>query len=218
MNYTKTIREYCLKNEGTIFDSKQMARDYFPMVPYKTFMKILNRLQDEGILSPVSKGVWLVDRHGSEHIDTDAAILEQYAGGLRGMVVGYAMYNEIGVSTHKEETVRIYTKMIPDGSHKNIGKYHLTGADILFTGSVKRLLRTLELIEAGTGIEDVDYLRYHEIRLDGLGAYSDPEFEEICRSIRYQYSTIVTLDLLLKDTDRYPNNCLNIYKQFDQMT
>nr|HOF27308.1 hypothetical protein [Clostridia bacterium]HOR90456.1 hypothetical protein [Clostridia bacterium]HPL08803.1 hypothetical protein [Clostridia bacterium] len=59
MNYTKTIRNYCQQNEGHIFDSQQMFRDFFSMVPYKTFIKILNRLEDENILSSVSKGVYL---------------------------------------------------------------------------------------------------------------------------------------------------------------
>lgn len=61
MNYTKTIRSFCLQNTGKIFDAQQMGNDYFSMVPYKTLLKVLTRLETEGILSPVSKGVYIIN-------------------------------------------------------------------------------------------------------------------------------------------------------------
>lgn len=63
MNYTKTLRKYCLQNPGRLFDAGYMAEKYFHMIPYKSYLKILNRLQDENILMFVSKGVYL-DRRG----------------------------------------------------------------------------------------------------------------------------------------------------------
>ena len=215
MNYTKTIRAYCKKNEGTILDSKQIANDYFSMVPYKTFMKILNRLEDEGILSPVSKGVYLIASSVSENANPNMAILDQYTGELRGMIIGYSMYNDLGISSHKEETIEIITRMVPNRSHKNIGKYHLTGADILFTDRIRKLIRTLELIEAGNSIQDMDFLKYNEVRSAGFLVYSDAEFDEISKSIRYQYSTVITLDMLLKGTGRAKTHCIDIFQKND---
>ena len=34
MNYTKTIRNYCLQNKGDLFDVSYMKDSYFEMVPY----------------------------------------------------------------------------------------------------------------------------------------------------------------------------------------
>ncbi len=59
-NYTKTIREFCLQNKGDLFDVSYMKDKYFEMVPYKTLLKILNRLEEEKILTCVSKGVFLI--------------------------------------------------------------------------------------------------------------------------------------------------------------
>lgn len=36
MNYTKTIREFCLQNKGDLFDVSYMKDKYFEMVPYDT--------------------------------------------------------------------------------------------------------------------------------------------------------------------------------------
>lgn len=49
MNYTKLIREYCKNNSGAIFDVSKLKDTEFAEVPYKTLLKILNRLEEEGI-------------------------------------------------------------------------------------------------------------------------------------------------------------------------
>lgn len=58
MNYTKFVREYCKNNSGAFFDVSKLKDTEFAEVPYKTLLKILNRLEKEGLLSAVSKGVF----------------------------------------------------------------------------------------------------------------------------------------------------------------
>ena len=53
MNYSRTIREYCLQNSGMMFDMSYEHKKHFGMVPYRTFCKILSRLEDEEILNNV---------------------------------------------------------------------------------------------------------------------------------------------------------------------
>lgn len=55
MNYTKLIREYCKNNSGSIFDVSKLKDAEFAEVPYKTLLKILNRLEAEGLLSAIFK-------------------------------------------------------------------------------------------------------------------------------------------------------------------
>lgn len=49
-----------MQNKGDLFDVSYMKDKYFEMVPYKTLLKILNRLEEEKILTCVSKGVFLI--------------------------------------------------------------------------------------------------------------------------------------------------------------
>ena len=56
MIYTKAVREYCLQNEGIVFDISKEYKNHFSMMPYKTFCKILGRLEEEGILVRESHG------------------------------------------------------------------------------------------------------------------------------------------------------------------
>lgn len=54
MSFTKQIREYSIKNPNTILDVSKVKDTVFSEIPYKTLLKILNRLEIEGVLSPVS--------------------------------------------------------------------------------------------------------------------------------------------------------------------
>ena len=44
MDYTKTVRAFCLKNQNQLFDVSYMATNYFAVIPRKTLLKILSRL------------------------------------------------------------------------------------------------------------------------------------------------------------------------------
>lgn len=68
MNYSKTIREYCLQNKRNVFDVSYEMITHFDMVPYKTLLKILNRLEEEGIIEKYSKGLYIIVNDGPKKI------------------------------------------------------------------------------------------------------------------------------------------------------
>lgn len=96
MNYTKLIREYCKNNSGTFFDVSKLKDTEFAEVPYKTLLKILNRLEEEGLLSPVSKGVYFI---GEKPVDEEL-IFDEYIDDGKGMFVGYQLFNDVGISDY----------------------------------------------------------------------------------------------------------------------
>ena len=49
MNYTKLIRDYCKNNSGAIFDVSKLKDTEFAEVQYKTFLKILNKQNEQEI-------------------------------------------------------------------------------------------------------------------------------------------------------------------------
>ena len=55
MNYTQTIRNYISERKGEFFEITYERKKYFHMIPDKTLMKVLNRLEDEGLLLSVAK-------------------------------------------------------------------------------------------------------------------------------------------------------------------
>lgn len=214
MNYTKTIREYCLKNTGKIFNAQQIANDYFPMVQYKSFLKILNRLRDESILIPVSKGVYQISDNTTS---AEEAIIHEYASDSRGMIIGNRMYKELGVSDYdNDEITEIYTRQIPAGSHRNIGNYSLYGVDIFFTAKMVSVIQMLEVIEHNTDIINKDPVQQAIVINNGIEAYSPALFGIIVENIPYQYSTIASLSRTMKEVQMGDGMCLSIYLEHNK--
>lgn len=116
MNYSRTIREYCLQNPGMMFDMSYEHKKHFEMVPYRTFCKILSRLEDEGILKPYSKGLYIIN---SDNIKEDP-VIAFYSNENTGLVVGYKLYNDLGITEHTEKPIVIYTNAM-ETTTKNIG-------------------------------------------------------------------------------------------------
>lgn len=210
MNYTKTLRAYCQQNKGKIFDTGKMAEDYFPMIPYKTMLRVMNRLEEEGLVTTVSKGVYyIVD----ESQDIDSAILECYVNNGHGIVAGDAMLHELGVINDEPEHIDIYTNMISP-NHKTIGKYHMTKADIHFGKDECNLIRLLEVIEKGSGLNRMDPEKLSDLLERGANSYIDWIFKAIVSHIDYGFATIVTLTEALQNAGKNDVLCLDIYSDY----
>lgn len=209
MNYTQTLREFCNQNKGRIFDVQYEQNHRFSLVPYKTLLKILNRLEEEEIVSSISKGVYIVN--SDQELDIDKAIKGYYVNYFSGMMIGKALYNYYDIGDQDEDIIEIYTKKIISNT-KTIGKYHLIKFDTYFYDEVLGLITSLELIEKVSSIKDINYIRYNEEKEFGVKSYTDEIFKEIITHHKYKYSTIATLDCLLSKFS-IKNNAIRIYKE-----
>lgn len=94
----------------------------FKDIQYKTLLKIFNRLVDEGIVHTVSKGLYCV---GNKMVN-NKKIISQYASSSRGMIVGYSLFNSIGLT--------IYNVIV--SKQKMIGDFLLKRVDLEFTDEI----------------------------------------------------------------------------------
>ena len=208
MNYTKTLRNYCLQNPGKLFDVGFMAEKYFSMIPYKSYLKILNRLQDENILTLVSKGIYLIGEG-----DVDEAILHCYMDNCNGVTVGRQMLYEQGIVSQPPEVIEIRTRGI-SSKHKTVGKYRLTYTNLFFDEPEKNLIRILDIIEIAHTLSADEQVACVQFLKENLSGYNEFRLEDVLRAIRYSYATIITLDTMLTAA-KIKNNVIRIYKKVD---
>jgi hypothetical protein len=209
MNYTQTLREFCRQNQGRIFDVQYEQNHRFSLVPYKTLLKILNRLEEEEIVSSISKGVYIVN--SDDELNIDNAIKEYYIDYFSGMFFGKSMYNYYDIGDQDVDYIEVYTNKIIS-NNKSIGKYHLIKFDTYFYDELVRLVTALELIEKVSLIRGINYIRYNEEKESGVKSYTDEIFKEIITKHQYKYSTIATLDEMLQRFS-IKNNAIRIYKE-----
>ncbi len=179
MNYTKLIREYCKNNSGSIFDVSKLKDTEFAEVPYKTLLKILNRLEEEGLLSTVSKGVCFI---GEKPVDGEL-IFDEYIDDGKGMFVGYQLFNDVGISDYIDYKIEIYTNNIKS-KQKSVGQYLLKRVDLEFNDDIVDLVALLEIIDTGYSMNGCDFMVYKKTVDMLLQSYSDSGFEKIIKAIR----------------------------------
>lgn len=206
MNYTKLIRDYCKNNSGAIFDVSKLKDTEFAEVPYKTLLKILNRLEEESLLSAVSKGVYFI---GEKPVDEEL-IFDEYVNDGKGMFVGYQLFNDVGISDYVDCKIEIYTNNIK-AKQKSVGQYLLKRVDLEFNDDVIDLIALLEIIDTGYSMKGCDFMSYKKTVDILLQSYSDSGFEKIIKAIRYKYSTIKQLSELL-EINSIGNNCIDIFE------
>ena len=206
MNYTKLIREYCKNNSGAIFDVSKLKDTESAEVPYKTLLKILNRLEEEGLLKPVSKGVYFI---GEKPVDEEL-IFDEYVNDGKGMFVGYQLFNDVGISDYVDCKIEIYTNNIK-AKQKSVGQYLLKRVDLEFNDDVIDLIALLEIIDIGYSMKGCDFMAYKKTVDILLKSYSDSSFEKIVKAIHYKYSTIKQLSELL-EANSIDNNCIDTFE------
>lgn len=155
MTYTKQVREYCLNNQGTVLDVSLMKDREFSEIPYKTLLKILNRLEEEKLIFGISKGVYAI---GKLNVQNEPDIVREYTENGKGMIVGGILYQGLGLSSYHPLVTEIYTNAMTS-EHKNIGRFHFTRVNLEFTDSIVNLIVLLELIRDGYNIKGSNFLR-----------------------------------------------------------
>ena len=207
MNYTKQVREYCEKNANSLIDISIVRNSVFSDIPYKTLLKIFNRLEDEGgVVHNVSKGIYRIENK----ITNGKDILNAYTQKGKGMVVCYTLFKNIGLTAYQDEKVEIYTKAIAN-KQKTIGDFLLKRVDLEFADEIVDLISLIEILDAGFSMKGADVLSYKRtVELLAL-TYSDENFTKVNDAIRYKYSTIEKLSELLSRLN-IVNTCLEIYR------
>ncbi len=209
MIYTKTIREYCLQNEGIVFDISKEYKDRFSMVPYKTFWKILTRLEEEGVLARESHGAYLTAIKG---YTKNNQVVDYYTHDCHGLIIGYSFYNDIGITSYKDNKKEILTNLI-ETKTKRVGQTLLIKMDLnSFDKQYKSIIYLLELIEKKSKIIDCNIEKLNRYIQIYVQDYNDLFFEDIIKERKYHYSTICTLDRLLTDINKM-HDCINIYEK-----
>ena len=186
---------------------RSIRNSVFSDIPYKTLLKIFNRLEDEGVVHTVSKGIYRV----GNKITNSKDILNAYTQKGKGMVVGYTLFNNIGLTAYQDDKVEIYTNAIAN-KQKTIDDFLLKKVDLEFTDEIIDLISLLEILDVGISMKGADVLSYKRtVKLLAL-TYNDEDFQTVNEVIRYKYSTIVKLNELLKRLD-VENTCLEIYQE-----
>ena len=203
------IKEYCLANQGGVFDVGYLAENVFKDISYDNVRQIVRRLAKSGLLRQYSKGMYLI---GESDKTDEERLLNYYLfeGEIRvGMLRGESLFYELGLLDKKPETIVVRTARASREEH--VGPFLVTfnfthyGSGSL--GSYE-ICVALELIENRRLIDLNHLAKYNELLEKYASAYTDLGMK--CIKGGYSGNDVVRLADLLEDMD-ISNRAVDIY-------
>ena len=156
-----------------------------------TFYKSLERMTKAGELVHLTKGVYYrpkQTRFGVVPI-SEHDIASHYMGDRRGLVVGYRMYNQKGLTTQISKNMEILSTALSE-ERKHILNVLVRKISVALDEETKAIIETLEILQGYRSIEDLNrraMIAHLEAFADG---YSDAAAEKVLSSLKYKKSTI----------------------------
>ena len=207
---TSIVRDYCLANGGGVFDLNYAFNHLFRDIPHVNLRKIATRLEKEGVLRQISKGVFLI---GESELDDEGRIIDHYLyeDYVRvGMPCGDYLLYKLGFRKEKPEVITIRTT-------KTIGNKKIGNIQILETKSpiVEGVLHSyeievvLELLEHRLHIDEESLQEASKLIEKNLkNYYKDFVFNRL--SMDHQRNVYIQLATLL-DSMQISHTVMDIY-------
>lgn len=192
MNTTVAIRRYIKDHPDEVIDASFLHKTLFPLVEYHTFLKILSRLSNEGLIRAIGRGVRVPVNVDNGRVS--ALVRDYYSDHTNGMAIGAALYYDLGIIVEKPKVIEVYTNRLDNGKRKCLLGHKLIGANVIFDDVAKKLITLLELIENQSSIVGIDNAKYAEV-VNNLCKvnYTEALLDEVTNAIPYRDSTIIAL-------------------------
>ena len=163
-----------------------------------TYYKTLERMCKKGFLVHLTKGLYYRPkntRFGTVPI-SEKDIVDHYIKDNQGIVVGYRLYNQKGLTTQISKRVEILSSAVP-GKKKNIHNVYVMNINISLTPETITIIETLEILQNYKSIEDINNSALAAYMKEFARQYSDEDTVYVLKNRKYKKSTIAFLESFL---------------------
>lgn len=195
-NYIETIIEH--EPENKLLEASALYSQSFSTIPEMTYYKTLERMCKKGFLVHLTKGLYYRPkntRFGTVPI-SEKDIVDHYIKDNQGIVVGYRLYNQKGLTTQISKRVEILSSAVP-GKKKNIHNVYVMNISISLTPETIPIIETLEILQNYKSIEDINNTALAAYMKKFARQYSDEDTVYVLKNRKYKKSTIAFLESFL---------------------
>ena len=192
----KHPRSYDFKYE--VLSRSSSHSQSFSTIPEMTYYKTLERMCKKGFLVHLTKGLYYRPkntRFGTVPI-SEKDIVDHYIKDNQGIVVGYRLYNQKGLTTQISKRVEILSSAVP-GKKKNIHNVYVMNINISLTPETITIIETLEILQNYKSIEDINNSALAAYMKEFARQYSDEDTVYVLKNRKYKKSTIAFLESFL---------------------
>lgn len=192
----KALARY--KENELIFANKLYREELFQYLHEAAYYKMLERMCKNGELAKVAKGIYyipLVSKYGVVPL-SEKQIIEAYTKNHSGVVIGYAMYNHLKLTTQVPKTINVVSSAL-EGASKKVRNVTIKQVDIEYSVDIENMICGLEVLQNFYEIEDVDYVEFVNYSRKLALSFHEKIFETVISKMKYKKSTISFLREIL---------------------
>lgn len=194
--YIETVIEQ--EPENKILEASALYQRSFSTVPIMTYYKTLERMSKQGSLVHLTKGLYYrpkKTRFGAIPI-SEKEIVDHYTNGGQGIVIGYRLYNQKGLTTQISKRVEVLSSAVSE-QKKNINNVCVTNSGIALTQDTIPVIETMEILQNYKSIEDISKSALAAYMREFTLVYSDTAAVFVLKNRKYKKSTIAFLERFL---------------------
>lgn len=177
-----------------IFKASALYKRSFNAIPEFSYYKALQRMSKQGALVHLSKGLYYrpqKSRFGIVPI-SEQEILDYYTRDNQGLVIGYRLYNQKGLTTQISKKVEVLSTALTE-QKKTINNIHIKNCELVISESSIPIIETLEILQNFARIEELDKRSFASYMKNFARAYSDSATVSVLKQRNYKKSTIAFL-------------------------
>lgn len=194
--YIETVIEQ--EPENKLLEASILYQKSFGTVPEMTYYKTLERMSKQGSLVHLTKGLYYrpkKSRFGTIPI-SEKEIIGHYTNNGRGIVIGYRLYNQKGLTTQISKRVEVLSSVVTE-QKKNIQNICVTNSGIDLTQETIPVIETMEILQNYKSIEDIRKSALAAYMREFATEYSDTAAVFVLKNRKYKKSTIAFLERFL---------------------
>ena len=218
-NREKVLKEFNNVPSGQLIKASNLYREKFSTVMSETaFTGTISRLYQNGEIYRISKGIYCKPRKtrfGSVK-PSDKEIVNNLISDNNGVIVGYELYNSLGITTQIAKSLTVYSSII-DEKLKQIGNITVHKYNLDYNSSVKATIRIMEVLKNYNKIEDINYSALIHTMKSYSKKYDEKAVETVIEVIGYPKRTVAFMHEMLNHynvTNKLDNHlsALSVYR------
>jgi len=191
------LREY--PENALIFAGRIYEEEFADKMTETAYYQMLSRMCKDGNITRITKGIYYrpkLSKFGAVP-PSDHEIIRSFTKDGQGVVVGYALYNALKLTTQVPKRILVYSSL-PDEQHRRIGNVVLQRCSLKFDSQVCSTVRMLDVLQHYGEIQELEHERFAELCAEFSEAYCDSTVHEVLSNIRYSKRTVAFLREVLE--------------------
>ena len=195
-NRDKIIVYFDNISSGTVVVANDLFEKHFLKMGQDAFFRALERLNDDGIIVRIGKGLYI--KRADKDKDLDEILLNYFFGedNARGMFIGYRLYNKYRITSTKNDTVELFSEVIRTKEF-NVGHIRVRKPGVILDFENTRIIEALEILQNYYSIDGLDKNKFARYAKQFARGYNDEVAVYVISNTRYKKSTIAFMKKIL---------------------